>query len=190
MTAPLHLILGAERSGKSRHAESLASMFERKGHRIVYVATAWRGDAEMSERIERHRQDRPSSWHTVEVPLHPGALADTLRVHAVPGTCVLVDCLTLWMTQLICPPTGHAPQDASAESEALLSALTAAAGPVLLVSNEIGWGVTPMGRDTRRVVDALGRLHQRLAAEAGRVTLMVAGLPVTVKPAAGVEVPA
>lgn len=187
MPAPLHLILGAERSGKSRHAESLARAFERQDHRIVYIASAWRGDAEMSERIERHRQDRPPSWQTIELPLHPLALADTLRAQAAAGTCVLVDCLTLWVAQMICPPPGHESQDVAVETDALLQAVTAATGPLLLVSNEIGWGVTPMGRETRRVVDALGRLHQRLAIEAQRVTLMVAGLPMTVKPAVGAE---
>jgi adenosylcobinamide kinase/adenosylcobinamide-phosphate guanylyltransferase len=186
MTARVHLILGAERSGKSRHAESLASEIQqRQGVQVVYLATAWRGDAEMSERIERHRRERPPAWQTVELPLRAEALAAAVREHAQPGACVLIDCLTLWVTQMLCPPPGCAQQDAQAASDALLQALRQAGAPVLVVSNEIGWGVTPLGRETRRVVDALGRLHQRVAALAERVTLMVAGLPVAVKPVSG-----
>lgn len=185
MTAPLHLILGAERSGKSRHAEGLARDLEHQGAHVVYLATAWRGDAEMSERIERHRRERPAAWRTVELPLRGEALAHAIQEHAVPGACVLVDCLTLWVAQMLCPPPDHPPQDAEAAAEMLMRSLQQARAPVLLVSNEIGWGVTPLGRETRRVIDALGRLHQRIAAEAERVTLMVAGLPMSVKPAPG-----
>ena len=186
MTAQVHLILGAERSGKSRHAENLArEIHQRHGAKVVYLATAWRGDAEMRERIERHRRERPSAWQTIELPLQADALAAAVRGHARPGACVLIDCLTLWVTQMLCPPPGCAAQDSEAASDALLQALLQANAPVLVVSNEIGWGVTPLGPETRRVVDALGRLHQRVAALAGRVTLMVAGLPVPVKPATG-----
>ncbi|MCM5680302.1 bifunctional adenosylcobinamide kinase/adenosylcobinamide-phosphate guanylyltransferase [Schlegelella sp. S2-27] len=186
MTAQMHLILGAERSGKSRHAERLArEIQQRRGAQVVYLATAWRGDAEMSERIERHRRERPPAWQTIEPPLRADALAAAVREHARPGACVLIDCLTLWITQMLCPPPGCTEQDAQVASDALLEALRQADAPVLLVSNEIGWGVTPLGRETRGVVDALGRLHQRVAAQAERVTLMVAGLPMAVKPASG-----
>ena len=94
---------------------------------------------------------------------------------------MLVDCLTLWLTQLLCPPPGMAAQDADAAVDALLECLPRLQGEVLFVSNEIGWGVTPLGRETRAVVDGLGRLHQRIAQHADRVTMMVAGLPLAVK---------
>jgi adenosylcobinamide kinase/adenosylcobinamide-phosphate guanylyltransferase len=175
------LILGGARSGKSRFAEQHARDTEAKGGRVVYLATALPGDEEMCERIAEHRRRRPAHWQTVEVAPRAGALADALAEHARPDTCVLVDCLTLWFSQLLCPPANAPAEDAQAATRALLRALDMAQGEVLLVSNEIGWGVVPLGREARAVVDGLGWLNQEVARRAQRVTLMVAGLPVAVK---------
>lgn len=178
----LHLILGGARSGKSRHAESLAQQAQAAGAQVVYLATAFAGDDEMRERIAHHRTTRPPQWQTIEVPVAPLALAQALRAHAGVGRFVLVDCLTLWLTQLCFPPPGQPAQDAAAAVDALLQSLVALPGEVVLVSNEIGWGVTPLGRETRRFVDDLGRVHQRVAALADTVTLVVAGQALRVKP--------
>ena len=177
----VHLILGGARSGKSRHAEQLAREAEANGARVVYLATALAGDDEMRERIALHRRQRPAHWQTVEVPLRADALALALGEHAHPGACVLVDCLTLWFSQLVCPPDSAPARDADAATRALLHALARVQGQVIVVSNEIGWGVMPLGREVRAVVDGLGRLNQDVARHADRVTLMVAGLPLEVK---------
>lgn len=178
----LHLVLGGARSGKSRFAETLAHEAERQGQQVVLVATALAGDAEMAERIAKHRASRPAHWHVREVAAErTHALAMLLREVAQPGAFVVVDCLTLWLSQLMCPPPGWLAADVESETAALLQALKAVQAPVVLVSNEIGQGVVPMDALTRAVVDALGRLHQDVAALASRVTLMVAGLPLAVK---------
>jgi adenosylcobinamide kinase / adenosylcobinamide-phosphate guanylyltransferase len=173
----VHFIIGGMRSGKSRHAQTLAS---RQGD-VVVIATALPADAEMRERIERHRADRPAHWRVVEVPATAGGLADAISAHAVSQRCLLIDCLTVWLSQLICPPQGVAPVDAGQATALTLQALHTAPGHVIVVSNEIGLGVVPMDAATRRVVDTLGRLHQDIAATATRVTWMVAGLPVNIK---------
>ena len=150
---------------------------------LALLATALPGDDEMRERIARHRSDRTrriAALGTVEVPT---ALAETVARHSAAQRLLVVDCLTLWLTNLLMPmagpPLGAAECDG--RQEALMRALRAAPGPVVLVSNEIGWGVSPPGAETRRFVDALGLLHQRVAAVCDRVTLMVAGLPLSVK---------
>lgn len=166
-----HLVLGGARSGKSAFAEAQALAAGDVG-RWVYVATARAQDSEMQDRIDRHRARRDPRWETVEAPLD---LAAALARHDAPGTCVLVDCLTLWLTNALtedCWP---------AEREALLAAVAASRARLLLVSNEVGSGVVPMGALSRTFVDEAGRLHQRLAATCARVTLVVAGLPTTLK---------
>lgn len=166
------LILGGARSGKSALAERMAEASEAE---VVYVATAQARDAEMAARIAHHRARRPSHWLSVEEPL---ALADVLRAQARPERCVLVDCLTLWLSNLL----GH--DDAARfarERAALLDALPALPGTVLLVSNEVGSGVVPMGELSRRFVDEAGRLHQALAAVCERVLFVAAGLPLALK---------
>jgi adenosylcobinamide kinase / adenosylcobinamide-phosphate guanylyltransferase len=173
----LHFVLGGMRSGKSRHAQTLASQHGD----VVVIATALPADAEMRERIARHRADRPAQWPVVEVPPTASALSDAIAAHAAADRCLLIDCLTVWLSQLICPPPGIAAAEAADATASTLQALRAAPGHVIAVSNEIGLGVVPMDAATRRVVDALGRLHQDLAASAQRVTWMVAGLPVTIK---------
>ena len=192
MTAPQsllkELIIGGQRSGKSRRAEALAQQWLLvAGHRAVFIATAQAWDEEMRERIARHQADRAQrlpGMQTLEVPL---ALGEAIATHSAPGTLVVVDCLTLWLTNLLMPPQGTNACDGNASDEStakLLESLKAAKGPVVLVGNEIGMGVIPMGAQVRAFVDTLGRLNQDVAAICDRVTLMVAGLPVVVKGAA------
>jgi adenosylcobinamide kinase/adenosylcobinamide-phosphate guanylyltransferase len=176
------LILGGQRSGKSRRAESLAREWldGSPTRQAVLIATGQARDDEMRERIERHQRDRAErvpGMATVEEPL---ALADAISRHSTAGKLVVVDCLTLWLTNLLMPADGHA-VDAAAPARELCCALGSARGPVVLVSNEIGLGVIPMGREARHFVDALGGLHQAVAAVCERVTLMAAGLPLTLK---------
>jgi adenosylcobinamide kinase / adenosylcobinamide-phosphate guanylyltransferase len=178
------LILGGQRSGKSRCAESRAAQWlARPGHCAVLLATALAGDDEMRARIARHRADRAlrvPAMATLDVPRE---LARAVLAHAAPQRLVVVDCLTLWLTNLLMPMHGEPLADAALADarDALCDALAASAGPVLLVSNEIGLGVTPLTREARRFVDELGRLHQVVAAVCAEVTLMVAGIEVPVK---------
>jgi len=162
------LILGGVRSGKSRLAEQRA---RRSALQVVYIATAIAaGDAELEERIREHRLRRPAGWTVVEEPL---ALGSTLRAHARAERCLIVECLTLWLTNLLCT----APDRFEPERLSLLDTLPDLAGEIILVSNETGLGVVPQGELARRFVDLSGELHQRLAAMCDRVTLTVAGLP-------------
>jgi len=151
----------------------------------VMIATARPWDEEMRERIRRHQQDRAErlpGMATVEEPL---ALAEALLRHSAPDTLVVVDCLTLWLTNLLMPAPGleltDPAQAAREQVELLVKAIASAPGPLVLVGNEIGLGVIPLGRETRAFVDALGKLNQDVAAACRRVTLMAAGLPLTLK---------
>lgn len=164
------LILGGARSGKSRFAEHRAR--EHDGQ-VIYVATAAAGDDEMRARIEEHRRRRPAEWRTVEAP---HALADTLRAEAAAGMLVLVDCLTLWLGNLI-------EDDAalSRERSALLSTLPELPGEIVMVSNEVGQGIVPDNPLARRFRDEAGWLHQAVAECCERVTFVAAGLPMTLK---------
>lgn len=173
------LILGGARSGKSALAERLAA----ESDEVVYLATGQAGDEEMRERIAHHRARRPAHWGCIEEPI---ALAAALRRHAAPDRCLLVDCLTLWLSNLL------GAEDESVferEREALLSSLAALPGRVLLVSNEVGLGIVPMGALSRRYVDEAGRLHQALGALCDRVVFVAAGLPLVLKGAALVAEP-
>jgi adenosylcobinamide kinase/adenosylcobinamide-phosphate guanylyltransferase len=181
------LILGGQKSGKSRRAEMLARTWLDAStlHRAVLIATAQPWDQEMRQRIARHQTDRAArvpGMTTVEEPL---ALAEAIAQHSQPHTLVVVDCLTLWLTNCLMPADDEsnrpvAPAD-TAQEATLLIAITQAPGPVVLVGNEIGLGVIPMGAEVRAFVDALGRLNQDVAATCRRVTLMAAGLPLTLK---------
>ncbi|WP_038051031.1 bifunctional adenosylcobinamide kinase/adenosylcobinamide-phosphate guanylyltransferase [Thioalkalivibrio sp. ALJ1] len=162
------LVLGGVRSGKSRLAERLA---QESGQPVTYVATARADDQEMARRIERHKADRPAHWGLVEIGT---GLGKALEQTAAPDHCLLVDCLTLWLTQLLC--TEHEAR-IEQEREALIETLPRLPGTVILVSNETGLGITPMDALSRRFADESGCLHQRLAAEMDRVVLTVAGLP-------------
>jgi adenosylcobinamide kinase / adenosylcobinamide-phosphate guanylyltransferase len=172
----LTFIVGGARSGKSAYAERLA---RESGLSVTYVATARIGDGEFAQRVEHHRARRPAHWALVEAPLD---LAGALDTTAAPGHCVLIDCLTLWLANLLCPPDAEHPRDDWAERiDAFARACERAQGTVLVVSNEIGMGVVPMGAATRLFVDELGRLNQRVAALADRATLVAAGLPLVLK---------
>ena len=166
------LILGGARSGKSSLAERLASACSGP---VTYLATATAGDDEMRRRIERHRSRRPDDWHTVEEPLR---LASTLRAYAVADGCVVVDCLTLWLSNLLQMADG---EHFVAEREALFEVLPTLPGRVILVSNEVGMGIVPLGALSRRFQDESGLLHQRIARLCDRVILTVAGLPQVLK---------
>ncbi|GAB3334902.1 bifunctional adenosylcobinamide kinase/adenosylcobinamide-phosphate guanylyltransferase [Marilutibacter aestuarii] len=166
------LILGGARSGKSALAERLASA---SGAPVTYIATGQAGDAEMAARIAHHRARRPTDWACVEEPL---ALAGALRRHAAPDRCLLVDCLTLWLGNLLIDPD---PTCFERERSALLEQVPTLPGALLMVSNEVGMGVVPMGALSRRFVDEAGRLHQDLAQRCERVLFVVAGLPMALK---------
>ncbi len=168
----LQLILGGARSGKSRLAERLAA----DSHlHVVYIATSQPVDGELDQRVALHRQRRPDHWGLVEEPL---ALADVLRAEARSDRCLLVDCLTLWLTNLLMLDE---PERLRAEREALLETLPGLPGHILFVSNETGLGVVPLGELTRRYVDEAGLLHQALAERCERVVFTVAGLPMILK---------
>lgn len=168
------LILGGVRSGKTRLAQRLAAA---SGLAVTYVATATAGDAEMAQRIAAHRAQRPADWGLIEEPL---ALAGALRAHAAPGLCLVVDCLTLWLTNLLTLPE-LAPGLLPRERTALLAALPVLPGDLILVANETNLGVIPLGELSRRFCDEAGALHQDLAGVCDRVVLTVAGLPLVLK---------
>ena len=170
----LELILGGARSGKTRFAERLAAD---SGLAVTYIATSQALDGEMTSRIAHHRERRPAHWALVEEPLQ---LARVLREQAAVNRCLLVDCLTLWLTNLLMLDDA---MRLAEERDALLECLDGLPGRILLVSNETGLGVVPLGELTRRYVDEAGWLHQAVAERAQRVTFMVAGLPMTLKAA-------
>jgi len=168
----VHLILGGARSGKSRHAESLAlSLCDHP----VYIATApvIKGDSEWLARIEHHRNNRRNCWQLIEEEL---ALTTVLQKHARRDQTVLVDCLTLWLSNLM-----FAAKGVDAEIEALCECLSALGGDVILVSNEVGMGLVPESSEGRAFRDAQGRLNQAVAAVADRVEFIAAGLPICLK---------
>ncbi|WP_449126303.1 bifunctional adenosylcobinamide kinase/adenosylcobinamide-phosphate guanylyltransferase [Pseudomonas viridiflava] len=168
----LQLILGGARSGKSRLAEKLAA---KCGLNVTYIATSQPLDGEMNQRVASHRARRPEQWGLVEEPVE---LARVLRENAAPDHCLLVDCLTLWLTNLLMLDS---PERLAQERDALLDCVAALPGEIIFVSNETGLGVVPLGELTRRYVDEAGLLHQALAERCQRVVLTVAGLPLTLK---------
>jgi adenosylcobinamide kinase/adenosylcobinamide-phosphate guanylyltransferase len=183
------LILGGQKSGKTARAEALAAAWLAQAgeHRAVYIATAQAWDEEMRERIARHRRDRAERVPRMATVEEPVELAQAIGRHGRADTLLVVDCLTLWLTALLMPMAGGRPHpDLSpggegARADGLAQAIAACAGPLVLVSNEIGLGVIPMGRDVRHFVDALGTLNQSAAGACERVTLMSAGLPMRLK---------
>ncbi|MBI3772274.1 MAG: bifunctional adenosylcobinamide kinase/adenosylcobinamide-phosphate guanylyltransferase [Gammaproteobacteria bacterium] len=166
------LILGGVRSGKSRYAQSLAAV---SGLPVVYIATATTRDVEMQARIEKHRAERPADWVLIEESI---ALAMALQQHAAQDRCLIVDCLTLWLTNLLLLE-----DDAELERqrEELLKIAGSLPGRIIFVSNEVNMGVVPMGQLSRRFCDEAGVLHQALATQCEQVVLMVAGLPLQMK---------
>jgi adenosylcobinamide kinase/adenosylcobinamide-phosphate guanylyltransferase len=182
--AMIELILGGARSGKSALAERRAA---ESGLDVTYIATAQIGDGEMARRIAHHQSRRPAHWGLVEEPLR---LAATLVANAAPERCLLVDCLTLWLSNLLF--AGRAAQQAEAgepvdcplfagEIAALLECLPQLPGRVILVTNEVGLGIVPMGASTRLYVDEAGRLNQAIARVAQRVTFVAVGLALELK---------
>jgi adenosylcobinamide kinase/adenosylcobinamide-phosphate guanylyltransferase len=166
------LVLGGARSGKSRYAQALA---EASGREPLFVATAEALDDEMADRIRRHREDRGGAWRTREEPLE---LTRVLGEEAAPRRVALVDCLTLWLSNLMC--AGRSPQR---EIELLVKTLGRLAGPAILVSNEVGLGIAPMTPLGREFRDWQGRLNSEVAAVADVVVAMTAGIPRLAKPA-------
>lgn len=166
----IHFILGGARSGKSGYAEQLA---KKQSKPVVYIATAQAHDVEMQSRIKHHQAQRPSDWTTLEVAQDLATCLNGVEA----DQCVIIDCLTLWVMSCF---ADH-PQVNYQAIEAFVEAIDQFDGDLLLVSNEISMGVVPMGVLSRDYVDSLGRLHQQVATRADKVTLMVAGLPMTVK---------
>ncbi len=181
------LIIGGARSGKSALAEQRA---RESRLAVTYLATAAAGDAEMARRIRRHQERRPADWGFVE---EHRALAQALTREAAAERCLLVDCLTLWLSNLLFADpacrrleAGEAMESedfqlVQTETAALLEVLPTLPGRILLVSNEVGWGIVPMGALTRFWMDEAGRLNQRIASACERVTLVVAGCPLEMK---------
>lgn len=164
------LVLGGARSGKSRYAQGRA---EASGLRRLFVATAQAFDDEMRDRIARHRDDRDAAWETVEAPID---IAGVIAARSTPETVLLVDCLTLWTTNLI---LGE--HDCDAATRDLVTAIGGAAGPVILVANEVGFGIVPDNALARRFRDEAGIINQRVAAAVDEVQLIAAGLPLKLK---------
>lgn len=171
----LTLVLGGARSGKSRHAETLVlGHADLAGAQPVYIATAEAGDDEMAERIAEHRARRGNRWHNEEAPL---ALAETLAGCVDHGQPVLIDCLTLWLSNVML-----ADLDVAGQTAGLLDSLEDAPGPIVCVANEVGLGIVPDNALGRAFRDHAGRLNQQIAERAGRVDFIAAGLPITLKP--------
>lgn len=183
------LILGGQKSGKSRRAEALAAAWLAASpkHGALLIATAQAHDEEMRQRIARHQSDRAARVPRMQTLEEPRDLAGALAQHGAPDTLIVVDCLTLWLTQWAMPVAEkfdekEAPAlDWPAQAALFFDVLAKTPGPVVLVGNEIGLGVIPMGREVRAFVDALGLLNQQAAQACERVTLMAAGLPLTLK---------
>ena len=178
------LIIGGARSGKSALAQQRA---RQSALAVVYLATARAEDPEMARRVAHHRQQRPAHWTSIEEPVR---LASVLRRHASDDTCILVDCLTLWLSNLFFAGHAAAQADAgqtiecpllTAETAALLECLPGLPGRLILVSNEVGWGIVPINAVARAFADEQGRLNQKVAAACDRVTLTAAGLPLELK---------
>ncbi len=165
----LELVIGGARSGKSAYAEQCATDSKLP---VFYIATATAGDTEMQRRIAFHRNNRPQDWHTLEEPVCLGnAITDLTDVF------VIVDCLTLWMTNILALELTRYEK----EITSFLCAVDKLETPVIFVTNETGMGVVPLGEETRRFIDETGRLHQRLAKRCHRVTQMIAGIENRIK---------
>ncbi|WP_299803971.1 bifunctional adenosylcobinamide kinase/adenosylcobinamide-phosphate guanylyltransferase [uncultured Shewanella sp.] len=191
----IHLVLGGARSGKSRFAEAQVQQYlaDAAGINIsadcIYVATAQALDSEMAQRIRHHQTQRETddiNWHTIESPLE---LTTALKEHAGENSIILVDCLTLWLTNHLLQEEPALQKQVNFEKQDcwqqvktdFLQTLSELSGTVILVSNEVGCGIVPMGEINRRFVDEAGWLHQNIAAIADRVTLVTAGLPLNLK---------
>ncbi|GAD80929.1 bifunctional adenosylcobinamide kinase/adenosylcobinamide-phosphate guanylyltransferase [Vibrio ezurae] len=200
----IQLVIGGARSGKSRYGEALVATYSEQGQECVYLATALAFDQEMQNRIERHQRDRttthptrsPIHWQLIEQPLY---VAEALLALDKPNQTIFIDCLTLYLTQHLCrdsqqinfiePPLAPPLREASIplslhwqeQKQRLLEALPKLQSNIILISNEIGSGIVPMGELSREFVDEAGWLNQAVAEVADKVTLVVAGLPMTLK---------
>ncbi len=185
----IHFILGGARSGKSRFAENAAKKAELQGLTITYLATAQAHDKEMSERISQHQADRPAHWQLLESPLY---LAKALEQAMQSSDCILVDCLTLWLSNCLCQQDSefYTQQKKAlliflnkfiSDEQAKLVKQDSQAKQIIFVSNEVGHGIVPMGVLSRQFVDQAGWLHQALAELANRVDFVMAGLPLPLK---------
>ena len=172
----ISLVLGGARSGKSSYAEKLAT---ETGLPVTYIATAQVYDDEFKARVQHHKDRRPTGWALVEEPHY---LAETLARLAAPNQCVIVDCLTLWLAQWLCadcnPPKNSSWQNAR---DAFLKLLPKLQGTIILVSNEVGMGIVPLGAINRQFQDEQGRLNQAVAGLADKVMFIAAGLPINLK---------
>lgn len=168
----VELVLGGARSGKSGYAERQAKMSNKA---VIYIATAEVGDKEMAERVKHHQQQRPAEWKLIEEPFQ---LAQSLKENSTKDNCILVDCLTLWLSNCLFSATEKGWHEWKSE---FLTTLNSLPGQVILVSNEVGCGVVPMGEVSRKFVDEAGWLHQSIAAQVAKVTLVTAGLPIHLK---------
>lgn len=188
-----HLFLGGARSGKSALAETdVYAWLQAHPHgRVIYVATAQVWDDEMRDRIELHRQRRPETWHLVEEPMQLATLLDRYNEQQSDHQplCIMVDCLTLWLTNQLCQvdvaddsaAVAQAAAGARRAMEQLLESVQRFSGALVMVSNEVGSGIVPMGKLSRQFQDLSGAMNQQLAQVCDKVTLAVAGLPVSVK---------
>ena len=165
------LVTGGARSGKSSYAEERAKSSQFK---VIFIATATADDGEMQDRIKHHQQQRPDHWRLIEEPIN---LADVLIENAKDDRCIIVDCLTLWVSNLLMQGQDRLDE----EKQKLLDCLPSLKGDIYFVTNETGMGIVPMGEMNRRFCDESGWLHQALAKICDRVTLMVAGIPMVVK---------
>ena len=185
--AKSELILGGQKSGKSARAEQLAAdwLSASAGNEAVLIATALAGDNEMHARIERHRQQRRARVPAMQTLEEPKRLAQMLTEHSRTERMLVIDCITLWLTHLMMPvDTGQqvmSPEEVLLQTDILCLAIASAPGPVVLISNDIGAGVIPMGAEVRAFVDTQGLVNQRLAAACERLTWMVAGQALIVK---------
>jgi len=171
-----HLILGGARSGKSHYAEQLAQASNKQ---VIYIATGAAGDDEMLARISRHQAERPRYWETIEEPI---LISDVLEQYASSNNYLIVDCLTLWLSNILFNAQGDYQEDIFLQQkQALLEIVPDLHTDIAFVSNEVGSGVVPVDAMTRRFVDEAGKLHQQLAKICTHVTLVTAGLPQTLK---------
>ncbi len=168
----IHFILGGARSGKSRLAQQMASD---SGLEVTYLATATAGDNEMSERIKHHQNSRPEHWTSIEEPI---AIADVIKRLNTPNACILLDCLTLWMTNLLLLDNAELKDT---HIKLFLLALKNNKATIIIVSNEVGHGIVPLGKLNRDFVDESGFLHQQVARIADSVSFIMAGLAIKLK---------
>ena len=172
----IEFVLGGARSGKSRYAEHQALL---SGKPVYYVATAEAGDAEMTSRIISHQQGRPQQWQTIEESIK---LAEVIQAHSGLDHCLLIDCLTLWLTNILFTHQGRIQQDIfEKETNALFDVLATFSGQLILVTNEVGLGIVAIDKMTRRFVDEAGLLHQKIAKKSDRVVLVTAGIAQVLK---------